>query len=225
MVKKELFPEEYYHIYNRGNGKNKIFLNQQDYYHLIKLLFVYNSEINFKFRDAIVSQKIDAWDFDRGRSLVDICSWVLMPNHFHLLIISHRSDLWNNGRNPISEYIRKVFTSYSMYFNKKYHRSGSLFEGKFKSKLIKEENYFNYLFAYIHLNPVKLIQKDWKENGINDKNEAIKFLKEYKYSSFPDLLKKQRKENKLVNINSLPIHIREAKSDDIFNWFINSKEN
>ena len=161
-----LIEKEYYHIYNRGNGKNKIFNSDEDYDRFCKLLFISNSERSFTFRDSIVDQKINAWDFERGEPLVEICAWVLMPNHFHIILISHRSDLWEEKFNPITEFMRKLSTAYAMYFNKKHNRTGSLFEGKFKSKHVGEDNYFNYLFSYIHLNPIKLIQSDWQENGI-----------------------------------------------------------
>ena len=142
-----LVENEFYHLYNRGNGKNEIFLDDQDYDHFIKLLYICNSERSFIFRDTIVGAKIDAFDFERGTPLVSVLAWVLMPNHFHILIISHRSDLWVKGYNPVTEFMRKVSTSYAMYFNKKYKRTGSLFEGKFKSKHVDRENYFNYIFC------------------------------------------------------------------------------
>jgi putative transposase len=217
--KKELLPNYYYHIYNRGNGKNRIFLDENDYNRFIKLLYLYNTERKFRFRDVITYPKIDSWNFDGGSPIIDICAWVLMPNHFHLVVISHRSDLWKLNNNPVTEFMRKVFTSYSMYFNKKYNRKGSLFESKFKAKLINRENYFNYIFSYIHLNPIKLIQKDWKENGIINKEEAIEFLKKYKYSSFLDFFGIKRKESKIISNNSVPGYIRECNTVDLFTWF------
>lgn len=209
---------EYFHIYNRGNGKNKIFLDEEDYNRFIKLLYVCNSQNNFKFRDSIVDIKIDALDFERGKPIVSILAWVLMPNHFHIFLISHRSDLWEEGYNPITEFMRKVSTAYAMYFNKKYKRTGSLFEGKFKSKHISEDNYFNYLFAYIHLNPVKLIQKDWKEKGIKDQKKAHEFLLGYKYSSFQDFFGESRKEGKIINKSILPDYIKKSHVKDLFDW-------
>lgn len=222
---KNLLPNEYYHIYNRGNGKNKIFLDNDDYNRFIKILYICNSENRFNFRESIVKQKIDAWDFERGDTLVDIGAWVLMPNHFHLLIISPRSDLWQRYKeyNAITEFMRKVSTSYVMYFNKKYNRTGSLFEGKFKSRNISEENYLQYLFSYIHLNPIKLIQFNWKENGIKDKEKAISYLKNYKYSSFIDyIIISNRKESKILNKKSFPksfISIQPKELFDIFEKF------
>lgn len=216
----DLVEKEYYHIYNRGNGKNKIFGSKEDYERFAKLLYVCNSEKNFTFRDSIIEQKIDAWDFERGEPIVEILAWVLMPNHFHVILTSHRSDLWEKY-NPITEFMRKLSTAYVMYFNKKYNRTGSLFEGKFKSKNINKENYFNYLFSYIHLNPIKLIQSDWQENGIKNKKEAISFLMNFPYSSFQDFYGVSRKESKIISKNFLPEFFKCDHIDEIFEWIKN----
>lgn len=219
-----LIAEEYYHIYNRGNGKNIIFNSEEDYDRFAKLLYVCNSENGFKFRDSIVDQKIDTWDFDRGKSLVEICAWVLMPNHFHIILISHRSDLWKDKYNPITEFMRKLSTAYVMYFNKKHGRTGSLFEGKFKSKNVGADNYFNYLFSYVHLNPVKLIQSDWKENGIKDKEKAISYLSNFSYSSFQDFYGVSRKEEKIINKDSLSESFKYDHIEELFEWIKDSPQ-
>ena len=59
----------------------------------------------------------------------------------------------------------KLGTGYSMYFNRKYKRTGALFVGAFKSQHANSDEYLKYLYAYIHLNPVKLIDSTWKEEG------------------------------------------------------------
>jgi len=204
---KNLVFGEYYHIYNRGNGKSDIFLDDSDYDRFVKLLYVCNSNLNFKFNHSIIDKGINAFELYRESSLVDILSWVVMPNHFHLILISRESNLWTENYNPISEFMRKLSTSYAMYFNKKYKRTGGLFEGKFKSKHLNEENYFQYMFSYIHLNPVKLIQPDWKERGIKDKNKARDFLKKYKYSSLLDFISIKRLESKIINKDVIPDYI------------------
>ena len=214
---KNLVPGEYYHFYNRGIGKSEIFLDYQDYDRFIKLLYLCNSEKNINFRDLIVNNKIDAFDFERGHCLVSILGWVLMPNHFHLIVFSPRSDL-GETYNPLTEFMRKVSTSYSMYFNKKYKRTGSLFEGKFKSKHIDEENYFYYIFSYVHLNPLKLIQSDWKEKGIIDKQAAILYMKNFPYSSFQDYFSFPRKQSKIINFEFLPEYLQSNHVDDLFEW-------
>lgn len=212
-----LVEKEYYHIYNRGNSKNKIFNSKEDYDRFCKLLFICNSEKSFKFRDSIIDQKKDAWDFERGRPLLEICAWVLMPNHFHIILISHRSDLWNEY-NPITEFMRKLSTAYAMYFNKKYNRTGSLFEGKFKSKNISKDSYFNYIFSYVHLNPIKLIQSDWQENGIKRKKGAAEYLTDFPYSSFQDFYGISRKEGAIINKNSLPESFKYNHASELFEW-------
>jgi putative transposase len=217
----KILSDEYCHIYNRGNGKNKIFLDKQDYDRFIKILFICNSENKFVFRESIVKTKISAWDFERGNRLVDIGAWVLMPNHFHILLISssHRQGLWLEDLNPISIFMQKVSTAYAMYFNKKYNRTGSLFEGKFKLKNIHKENYLEYLFSYIHLNPIKLIQKDWKENGIKNKDKAIEYLNKFKYSSYLDYKDYSRTESKILNKEFFPKSFDNINNKELINIF------
>jgi len=214
---------EYYHIFNRGNSRQKIFLDKKDYEHFIKCLFICNSEINFKFRDHIVEKNIDAFDFDRGETLVNIGAWVLMPNHFHLYITinPHRSDLWEKtGKNSISEYMRKLSTAYVTYFNKRHGRSGGLFEGAFKSVQIENDNQAKYLFSYIHLNPIKLIDSTWKINGIKDIKSAIKFLNDYSWSSYRDYQKVIRRENKIIDLSNFPEYFSNIDDFDqeILDW-------
>ncbi len=221
-----LLPDEFYHIYNRGNSKSKIFLDKEDYERFIKILYICNSENKFVFRESLLKKKIDAWDFERGESLVDIGAWVLMPNHFHILLISssHRQGLWQiEDKNSISIFMQKVSTAYVMYFNKKYNRTGSLFEGKFKSKHINKENYLQYLFAYIHLNPVKLIQKDWKESGIKDKERALEFLNNFKYSSFLDYFSSTRKEGCIINKKYFPNSFSKIQPEELYKVLIENQ--
>ncbi len=217
-----LCDNEYFHLYNRGNSKQKIFLDGQDYEHFIKCIFVCNSYKKYKFRDDIVDLGIDAFEFDRAETIVSIGAWVLMPNHFHIYIITaHQSDRWKDlERNRISEFMRKVLTAYSLYFNKKYERTGGLFEGVFKSIHIGNDNQAKYLFSYIHLNPIKLIQKDWKEVGTIDVKKALKFLEGYKWSSYMDYKGIIRKENAILNTEYFPKYFSDIKDFDreILNW-------
>jgi putative transposase len=215
---KNLVINEYYHLYNRGNNKQKIFLDDEDYDRFVKLLYICNSKNNFNFRNSIIRNKINAFDFERGNPLVSIVGWVLMPNHFHIILISHRSDLGEMDYNPITEFMRKVSTAYVMYFNKKYSKTGSLFEGKFKSKHIGDENYFNYIFSYIHLNPIKLIQPNWKEKGILNKSKAEDFLEKYKYSSFQDYFGLKRKQDNIIDHNSIPEYLNCKQFHELCEW-------
>jgi putative transposase len=195
---------EYYHIYNRGNSKQVIFLDEEDYEHFVHCLFVCNTKRLFKFRDDIVLQNIDTFDFDREQPIVSIGAWVLMPNHFHiyLTINPHTSDMWN--KNEITEFLRKLSTAYVKYFNAKYSRTGGLFEGAFKATHVETDTQARYLFSYLHLNPVKLVDTTWKETGIKNIAHALNFLKNYKWSSYLDYKGTLRPEGKIITPNDFP---------------------
>ncbi len=77
-------------------------------------------------------------------------------------------------------------------------------EGVFKSSHIDSEPYFNWVFSYIHLNPVKMIDKDWKEKGISNPEKAEKFMNDYKYSSFYDYFIDDRIESVILNKEESP---------------------
>lgn len=218
--KVSLSPGEYFHLYNRGNSKQKIFLCDEDRKRFVKLLYLSNSIKNVNFRDDILDHKIDAFDFERGETLVSIGAWVLMPNHFHIYLTSSPMSDIGEGKNNISEFMRKLLTSYTKYFNAKYNRTGCLYEGPFKSTHIKEDNQAKYLFSYIHLNPIKIINSMWKENGIDDTEEALNFLDTYRWSSYDDHIGILRKENKILHLESFPDYFSDIKDfySEIFSW-------
>ena len=212
---------EYYHIYNRGNSKQNIFLDDQDRDRFTKLLYLCNSIKSIRFREDIIDQKINAFDFDRGKPIVSIGAWVLMPNHFHLYVtVSPRGTLGDLGDNSISLFMNKLSTAYSMYFNKKSERTGTLFEGSFKSTNINNDEYAKYLFSYIHLNPVKLIDPLWKEKGIKNIKKTLEFLNRYKWSSYHDYRGKKRPENKIISPKDFPDYFSDKRvfDEEIFDW-------
>ena len=129
-----------------------------------------------------------------------------MPNHFHLI-------LYENSEGGISKFMGKLLTAYSMYFNTKYERSGPLFTHPFKSEHISNESQYMYIFSYVHLNPISIIDKKWKENGIKNKKEAEEFLKKYQFSSYLDFLNKNRLESAIVDFSMIPRYIKETKLD------------
>lgn len=216
---------EFYHVYNRGNSKQLIFLDDEDRDRFTKLLFLCNSDQKFDFRDDIVNKKIDAFDFERGSQIIAIGAWVLMPNHFHLYVTIPTGDLVTGVEkvkhvSAISSFMEKLCKTYSRYFNKKYDRTGTLFEGKFKSAHIENDNQGKYLFSYIHLNPVKLIQKDWKEKGVRNVEEALEYLEDYKWSSYADFRGEQRPQNKILNTEKFPEYFPTTEDFDseILDW-------
>jgi putative transposase len=218
---------EYYHIYNRGNSKQKIFLNKEDYNYFIKCLYCCNTFKNFTFREDIVKAGIDAFEYNREQTIVSIGAWTLMPNHFHLYITtSHKSDLWRNlwrnqEKNRISEFMRKVLTAYVKYFNAKHGRTGGLFEAKFKSVHVENDNQAKYLFSYIHLNPIKLIDSKWKKEGIKNIKKSLEFLSRYKWSSYIDHINQDnRKEGRILDLDNFLKYFNNIKdfNKEILDW-------
>ncbi|MBU2009974.1 transposase [Patescibacteria group bacterium] len=209
--------DEYYHLYNRGTNKMLIFSDILDKERFIKLLFVCNNTKPVIFR-TIQKKALDK--IDSGETLVDIGLYCLMPNHFHLLVRE-------KVENGISLFVEKIATAYSMYFNKKNERTGGLFEGTFKATHANEDNYLKYLFAYIHLNPVKLIDSDWKEKGISDIKKAKHFLEKYKYSSYLDYIDIKRPENLILNKSAFPEYFTNSQdfNDFIEDWLSYGDEN
>lgn len=215
--KKAFVSGEYYHIYNRGNSKQKIFHDKEDYFRFISLLYACNSLNNFRIYS--LDKKESPYDFERGVLLVDIGAYCLMPNHFHILFTQ-------TEKGDISKFMQKLSTAYVMYYNKKYKRTGGLFEGKFKAEHLDGDPYLKYLFSYVHLNPIKLINKDWKEKGVRNKKEALEYLNNYHYSSYVDYLGKDRIQNKILNQKAFPNYFPTEKDflKEIFEW-ISFKEN
>jgi putative transposase len=215
---------EFFHIYNRGNSKQEIFLDDEDKNHFVKLLYLSNSRKKFSFRDDIIDKNIDAWDFEKGENLVSIGAWVMMPNHFHIYLVSPSpgGGEESNKKNEtnIALFMHKLSMSYALYFNKKHNRTGSLFEGTFRSTYLGNDNQAKYLFSYIHLNPIKLIDSKWKEKGISNLNLALEYLNTYKWSSYDDHRGILRRENKILNLKDFPKYFSNIKdfNSEILSW-------
>ncbi len=196
---------EFYHIYNRGTEKRVIFLDEYDYNRFMLLLYLCNStdrvDLSDLLRQGLTLSEI--FNEDRTETLVNIGTWCLMPNHFHLLIKEQKE-------NGIPIFMQKLLTSYSMYFNCKYHRRGSLFEGPFKARHLDYDQYLKYQFTYIHLNPISIIENGWKEKKIENKRKAKNFLKDYKYSSYFDYFGIKRPEGNIIVKEAFPDYFETA---------------
>ena len=80
---------------------------------------------------------------------VELVSYCLMPNHFHLL-------LYQYDKEGITKLMRSIATGYAMYFNKRHKRIGSLFQGTYKASRVQSDSYWMHISRYIHLNPADL---------------------------------------------------------------------
>lgn len=183
MNRKEAFVEgEIYHIFNRGVEKRKIFMSDGDFDR-----FLYNLvEFNDTEPSEHVFYKPDSYEVGPRKNrvdLVEILAYCLIDNHYHLL-------LQQKTENGITEFMRKLGTGYTMYFNKKYERVGPLFQGKFKSVLIGNEQQSLFIPHYIHLNALDLLGKD--EKSLMSEAELVEVVKEYPRSSIKTYINETR---------------------------------
>src|SRR3990167_4272681 len=143
MRKQSIVTGEYYHIYNRGVDKRDIFSNEKDLHRFIE------SIIEFNQIDVIHSltnlRKSQIAPEALSEPLVAIVVYCINPNHFHFVL----KQLVDGG---IAKFMQKLQAGYTSYFNVKYSRTGSLFQGTFKSSLMNSENYFNKILGYINKN-------------------------------------------------------------------------
>jgi len=175
----------YYHVYNRGVEKRLIFLDEQDCKVFLRYIKLYLSPL-----DELKNLDIDGINRFIRQNLsqeVDLLCFALMPNHFHLLIKQHTKD-------GLVKFMRRLITSYVMYFNKKYIRVGSLFQNKYKACLIENDDYLLHISRYIHRNAWDIVSD-------------IDFMK---YSSYPYYLGFQ--------------HASWVKPQEVFSYFNNDRK-
>ncbi len=156
----------FYHIFNRGAYKNRVFLNKSDYEIFISILayyLIYPKTKNFAYQKKVNEFQVTNLEKKQTVHLVAYC---LMPNHFHLLL----KQLPNaTKKTNISNLMRRLMITYAMYFQNKYDHAGAIFQGRYKNVIVDIDEQLVYLSKYIHLNPQKITQK----------------LEKYMFSSFP----------------------------------------
>jgi REP element-mobilizing transposase RayT len=143
----KFFKGRCYHIYNRGCNKDKIFFEENNYLYLLSKVKLYSSELS-----------------------ITVAAYCLMPNHYHFLL-QQESD------KPVNDFVKLVFNCYTKAINKRYTRSGTLFEGAFKAIYIEDGDYIKELCKYIHRNPL--------DCGL------VKNLEDWKYSNYLEWIGKR----------------------------------
>jgi len=152
------YPNAVYHVTCRGNERQSIFRDDTDRKRFLQIL--------------IQSHNIYT---------VKLYSYVLMSNHFHLLVETPLGNL--------AEFMRKFNITYTSYYNRRHNRVGHLYQGRYKSVLVDKNEYLSVLSRYIHLNPVRI--KSMEKVLVKDK---IKYLIRYPWSSLPGFINKRKKE-------------------------------
>ena len=142
------YPGAMYHVMNRGNQRQDVFRKKADCETFIEKLEYFSELFHVK-----------------------IYCYVLMNNHFHLLLCTQEANL---GR-----FMQSFLTSFTITLNRRNQKSGHLFQGRYKAQLVENHEYVSKLSRYIHLNPVRI--KKYKDNTIEE-NRNI--LQNYTWSSF-----------------------------------------
>lgn len=189
MKKPQFVEGNIYHIYNRGVEKRNVFLSDRDRFRFIHDLYEFNDEdavsnlwyyLTPKLAEAYseVQPHYIPKERKKRKLLVEILAFVLMPNHFHLLLRQLKKD-------GIIRFMQKLGTGYTMYFNQAHERVGGLFQGRYKAVLVEREPHLTYLPFYIHANPLKIYR------GSTSLDKQMRFLENYRWSSFPDYVGKK----------------------------------
>lgn len=165
--------EQIYHIFNRGVERRTIYLNKREYQRSIETIRYYqHMQIPKKFSEYL-NLSAEAKEsylnniYSKLKKHIEIISYCLMPNHFHLLIKQKEDQ-------GITKFMANFTNSYTKYFNTKYSRVGPLFQGLFKAVLIETTEQLIHISRYIHLNPVS--------SFIIQPSE----LEKYNWSSYPE---------------------------------------
>jgi REP element-mobilizing transposase RayT len=150
MRKNPLITNQYYHIYNRGVDKRDIFMNKKDIYRFMLSIKEFNTiypvgSIRDNIRDELDVKTKRFKKRSKGDTLVSIVCYCLNPNHFHFILKQEKDG-------GISEFLKRLLGGYSKYFNKTHNRNGALFQGKFRSHLINNDQYFLKIFPYVNIN-------------------------------------------------------------------------
>lgn len=159
---KQYIENGYYHLYNRGVEKRKIFQDKQDYAVFLDYLKTYLTPKDIEELNKRLMNE-NSYPQEKARALkllkmnnfsdeINLIAYCLMPNHFHFLVKQ-------KSINAIDGFMNSLFTRYVMYFNRKYKRVGPLFQDVYKAVLVMSEPQLLYLTGYIHRNPKKLSLK------------------------------------------------------------------
>lgn len=186
-------PGEWYHCYNRGVDRRRVFLSSRDYERFLMLLYISNGTHRTRasnFSSGSLTRVLGSTKIKRGAPLVEIGAYCLMPNHAHFI-------LKESVEGGIAAFMQKVFTGYTMYFNGRHERTGPLFSGSYKSKHLSTDRYFKHAINYVHMNPVELYEPGWKSGTANIGKIAEK-LRAYRYSSLNDHTGESRPESAIL---------------------------
>lgn len=203
-----LVTNEFYHIVNRGVGAIPVFKNSWDYQRFIQTFqFYQHDELPMRFSKFLALPKQEREDLFLSLSrslklLVEIIAYCLMPNHFHFFVKQKSAQ-------SIDSFMQSLGIRYTMYFNRKYKRVGSLFQAVYKAVLVSHDEQFVYLSKYIH------------KQTLASKDETLQGWREQP-SSYPEYLRKRKTE--WVHPEELLSYFSETNPKFSYKSFVEEKE-
>jgi len=218
-------PGEYYHIFSRTILNIPEFKDYSNAKRLYLAFLISNStkssgafELLRKNKDVSLNEILKITE--DGKKLVDILCYVIMSDHYHLL-------LREREENGITNFILKCNTSIAKYINIKNERRGPLFESRFKSKHIDSNEYLLHLSLYIHLNPLDfLVGKGWREHSLKNWSSVKSKLLDYQWSSLKHFLDITQKNPVISGIEIIKKQFDNEKDYENFlkDWSIESMD-
>ncbi|MDP1722890.1 MAG: hypothetical protein Q8L37_06830 [Candidatus Gottesmanbacteria bacterium] len=166
---------EWYHCFNHSIEKRIAFEDSRDYYRFLELLYLANDESPLRRNDIGIRKFEEVLNIPRGKRLVTIGAFCLMPNCFDLVL----NEVSEGG---ITAFMRKMGTAYTLYFNARRARVGNLFLKPFRSRHVPLRS-FQHLINYVHCNPAMLYEPGWRANHVVDPQFLEEHLTAYPYSS------------------------------------------
>ena len=175
---------DYVHVYNRGNRKQAIVNDLADKDHFLQMLFYFNTEVtpSNPFSDLRIKLRSDLnkfiWpDYWQPREpIVKILSFVLMKNHFHLLL----EEVIDGG---IAKFMQRLGTGMTMYYNTRHQETGTLFQGSYKAKVVDRDLYLKYLNVYIQVKNGFELYNGGFDVAMKEFDKAYKWVTEFPYGS------------------------------------------
>jgi REP element-mobilizing transposase RayT len=197
--------DEWYHCYNYGIDKRIAFEDSQDYYRFLELLYLANDKLPLRHGDIGTRKFGEVMNIPRGKKLVSVGAFCLMPNCFHIV-------LKESSEGGITTFMRKMGTAYTLYFNSRHKRSGNLFLKPFKSNHVPMDGHLQHLISYVHCNPAALYDPGWTIGHVVDPQFLGERVATYPYSSLGSHIGAQTPTRAILDaevfslVHKIPVH-------------------
>lgn len=194
--------KKFYHLRNEGIERRIIFSSKEDFDRFEAYLYLLNAVESQRAANFFVGgREREIFTSARGENLIAIGAYSFLPQEFHILA----TPLVDNG---IGKFMQKLQTAYTMYFNKKYQRSGRLFHSAYRSDMLDSDEHLRRVYGFIHLNPARLFNSLWEDADASEIMLLARRALEYRYSSAGEY---QNGKHIITDATHFPQYIRRAK--------------